>query len=118
MSKGCNPISLPNLLLVFRLVAMPTQRKLTTLLLFALVLLVAFYLRAADLNTMPPGLHRDEGENLQRSWRLLQGYGFLPDFGNVPEPFDAIARAGFLTFAGATPFNARLFHVLLNVLGV
>ncbi|MBI5671336.1 MAG: hypothetical protein HZC41_25355 [Chloroflexi bacterium] len=97
---------------------MPFKNKLLPLLLFALALFVAFDLRAADLSTIPPGLHRDEGENLQRSWRLLQGYGFLPEFGNVPEPFDAIARAGFLAFTGVTPFNARLFHVLLNVLGV
>ncbi len=118
MSKTRNPSPLPDCAALFRLVAMPFQHRITPLLLFALALLTAFFLRAADLNTMPPGLHRDEGENLQRSWRLLQGYGFLPDFGNVPEPFDAIARAGFLAFVGITPFNARLFHVLLNVLGV
>lgn len=67
---------------------------------------------------MPPGLHRDEGENLQRSWRLIQGYGFLPEFGNVPEPFDALTRAGFLAMVGVTPFTGRLFHVFLNALGV
>ncbi len=118
MSKTRNPAPLLKFSPVFRLLAMPFKNNLTPLLLFALALFTAFYLRAADLNTMPPGLHRDEGENLQRSWRLLQGYGFLPDFGNVPEPFDAITRAGFLAVAGVTPFAARLFHVLLKVLGV
>ncbi len=85
-------------------------------LLFALVILVAFALRLTDLTTIPPGLHLDEAENLQRSWRLTQGYGMLADFGIIPEPFDAYIRAGFQTFVGVSPFTGRLLHGFLGLL--
>jgi hypothetical protein len=87
-------------------------------LLFVAIILVGFWLRVADLNTVPPGLHYDEGENLQRSWRLIQGYGFLPNFEGIPEPFDAYVRAGFLSIVGVLPFNSRLYSVFLNLLGI
>ncbi len=87
-------------------------------LLFVAVILVGFWLRVADLNHTPPGLHYDEGENLQRSWRLIHGYGFLPNFEGIPEPFDAYVRAGFLSIVGVLPFNARLYAVFLNLLGI
>ncbi|NWG17594.1 MAG: hypothetical protein HXY41_13285 [Chloroflexi bacterium] len=93
------------------------NRRLSTLLLIV-PLLIAFWLRVADLSIMPPGLHFDEAENLQRSWRLIQGYGLLPNFEGIPEPFDAAVRAGFLAFTGVTPFTGRLFHAFISVLGV
>ncbi|MBC6934724.1 MAG: hypothetical protein DWB42_02675 [Chloroflexi bacterium] len=93
------------------------NRRLSTLLLIV-PLLAAFWLRVADLSAMPPGLHFDEAENLQRSWRLIQGYGLLPNFEGIPEPFDAAVRAGFLAFTGVTPFTGRLFHAFISVLGV
>jgi hypothetical protein len=86
--------------------------------LFILVLLVAFALRVVELNTLPPGLHFDEAENVQRAWRLTQGYGLMPNFEGIPEPFDAHARAAFLSFVGVTPFTARLFSGFLGLLAV
>jgi hypothetical protein len=94
------------------------HRTLIYRLLFIAVILVGFWLRVADLNRIPPGLHYDEGENLQRSWRLIHGYGFLPNFEGIPEPFDAYVRAGFLSIVGVLPFNARLYAVFLNLLGI
>jgi hypothetical protein len=90
----------------------------TYLLLFVVIILVGFWLRVADLKNIPPGLHYDEGENLQRSWRLIHGYGFLPNFESIPEPFDAYVRAGFLSVVGVLPFNARLYAVFLNLLAI
>jgi hypothetical protein len=86
--------------------------------LFILVLLAAFALRVIELNTLPPGLHFDEAENVGRAWRLTQGYGLMPNFEGIPEPFDAHVRAAFLSFAGVTPFTARLFSGFLGLLAV
>lgn len=84
--------------------------------LFVLVILAAFWLRVADLNTIPPGLHFDEAENLQRAWRLNHSYGLMPNFEGIPEPFDAHIRAAFLSFVGITPFTGRLFSGFLGIL--
>jgi 4-amino-4-deoxy-L-arabinose transferase-like glycosyltransferase len=83
-----------------------------------LVLLAAFALRVIELNTLPPGLHFDEAENVGRAWRLTQGYGLMPNFEGIPEPFDAHVRAAFLSFVGVTPFTARLFSGFLGLLAV
>lgn len=83
-----------------------------------IILITAFWLRVADLNTLPLGLHFDEAENLQRAWRIISGYGLMPNFEGIPEPFDAHIRAAFLAFAGVTPFAGRLFSGFLGVLGL
>jgi hypothetical protein len=85
---------------------------------FVAVLLVAFWLRVANLNTMPQGLHRDEARKMERAWRLIHGYGLPLYFEDIPEPFDIILRAGFLSAAGLMLFTARLFTVFLNVVAV
>jgi hypothetical protein len=87
-------------------------------LVFVLILLAAFWLRVANLNTMPDGLHRDEARKIERAWRIIHGYGLPLYFEDIPEPFDIIIRAGVLSAAGLTPFTARLFTVFLNVLAV
>jgi hypothetical protein len=86
---------------------------------FVLVLLIAFWLRVTDLQHIPPGLHRDEAKKIDRSWRILNGYGLPLYFEDIPEPFDVIIRSTvYYPFAGLTPFTARLFSGLLNVLTV
>lgn len=94
------------------------MRRSVFFLLAIVIFLTAFWLRVADLNTLPPGLHLDEAENLQRAWRLINGYGLMPNFEGIPEPFDAHVRAAFLAFVGISPFAGRLFSGFLGVLGV
>ncbi len=93
---------------------MPISHRLALI----IVLLAAFWLRVANLDTMPDGLHRDEARKIERAWRIIHGYGLPLYFEDIPEPFDIIVRAGFLSAAGLSPFTARLFTVFLNVLGV
>lgn len=84
-----------------------------------LVLLVAFQLRAADLKDIPPGLHFDEGRNMQRAWRWSQGYGLPLHLRDIPEPFDQIIRAEFMRLSGGIhPFVAQVFSVWLSTLAV
>ncbi|MBZ0285267.1 MAG: hypothetical protein K8L97_31330 [Anaerolineae bacterium] len=94
------------------------MRRSVFFLLTIIILITAFWLRVADLNTLPIGLHFDEAENLQRAWRLISGYGLMPNFEGIPEPFDAHIRAAFLAFVGISPFAGRLFSGFLGVLGV
>lgn len=80
------------------------------------VLLAAFWVRVFDLNSIPPGMHRDEGNYLYRQWRLTDGYGLPLYFQDNPEPFDSMVRAVMLRFTGVMPFTSRLFSVFLNVI--
>lgn len=83
------------------------------------VLLVAFQLRLADLRTVPPGLHFDEGRNMQRAWRLAEGYNLPLHLRDIPEPFDVLIRAAFMRLAGGVqPFLAQTFSVWLSTLAV
>ncbi len=80
------------------------------------ILLAAFWLRMADLYTMPGGLHNDEAQIVASAWRIAQGYGLPLVFWDRPEPFDTIIRGGWMQLAGPTPFASRLLSVWLGVL--
>jgi dolichyl-phosphate-mannose-protein mannosyltransferase len=84
-----------------------------------LIVLIAFTFRIADLKTIPPGLHYDDGRYITRAWRIAQGYGLELNFQDIPEPFDQYIRAGFMRLAGGVlPFVDETFSVLLNTLAV
>lgn len=83
---------------------------------FVGVILVAFFLRAYNLSSYPPGIHYDEARNVMRAWRLANGYGTSWVFDDIPEPFDAIGRAVLIRFVGASLFAFRLVTVFLHTL--
>jgi len=86
--------------------------------LFIAVLWVAFAVRAIHISTEPAGIHLDEAQSMERTWRIAIGYGPPPYFESETEPFDAYVRAPFLALAGVTPFADRMVTIFINVLAV
>ncbi len=90
-----------------------------TKLFYILVLLVALWLRTADLKTIPPGIYYDEGRDYQRIWRLMAGYSLPMYFQDINEPFDVMIRAVYLSVSGGiNMFMAQMFSIWLNMLTV
>lgn len=85
---------------------------------FVVIILLAFWLRVYDLNTLAPGIHYDEARNIVRAWRVSHGYGTGWLLDDIPEPFDMLGRGIFFVFVGASLFAARLYTVFLHVIAV
>ncbi len=83
------------------------------------VVWVAFALRVWDLQNIPPGIYYDTGRILQRIWRLNEGYGLLPYFQDIAEPFDVLIRALYHRVTGGVNlYMSQMYTVYLHTLAV
>jgi 4-amino-4-deoxy-L-arabinose transferase-like glycosyltransferase len=83
------------------------------------VLLVATWLRVADLATLPPGMSDDESISALDAFHLTQTrrFPFYEDFGR-PEPLYIFVEAGGALLFGASIFAFRLSTALVGILTV
>jgi hypothetical protein len=94
------------------------SHRLLTLFAFALILLIATWLRVHEAGTIAPGLHFDEATDLLRSWRIGSGYGVPLYFNESPEPFDGFYRGVFGYFVGHDRVIQRYALSYLSILSV
>ena len=83
------------------------------------VLLIAAWLRVADLATLPPGMSDDESISALDAFHLTQTgrFPFYEDFGR-PEPLYIFIEAGGALLFGASIFAFRLSTVLVGIMTV
>ena len=85
------------------------------------LLLVAFWLRTAALDSLPPGLSRDESANVLDAFHLSRT-GVLPLYEDPeigrPEPLFRIIQAAGISLFGAEIWAVRMVSVLVGVLSV
>ncbi|MBI3241544.1 MAG: glycosyltransferase family 39 protein [Chloroflexi bacterium] len=83
------------------------------------ILLIAAWLRVADLATLPPGLSDDEAISTLDAFHLTQSgrFPFYEDFGR-PEPLYIFMEAGGALLFGSSIFAFRLSTVLVGILTV
>ena len=102
-----------------RIVGSTVREKLAYTIGLIVILLLAFGLRIADLDTTPPGIYYDTGRIIQRIWRFNQGYGVLLYFQDIAEPFDFLIRALYHRMTGGVDFYmSQMFTVCLSVTAV
>ena len=84
-----------------------------------LVLLLAAWLRLAELTAIPPGLTHDEANHGREALGVLDGiflYYFPFNYGS--EPLYSYTVAGLMALVGPGLFTLRLVNVLLGILAV
>jgi PA14 domain/Dolichyl-phosphate-mannose-protein mannosyltransferase len=90
----------------------------TEALLFFLILLLALAFRLYRIDSLPPGMHTDEGLIGQSALRILHG-GWRPFLEVFDYPVPELAlfyqMAGWFGLAGSSYFTFHLFFVLLSL---
>lgn len=90
--------------------------RLGFMLLAALVVLLAFWLRLHQLDALPPGLSNDEAVNAVDAFHISRSGNFpLYEDPNRPEPLHRIMMALLLPFAGSSVWAFRMTSVFSGV---
>lgn len=94
------------------------NRILASLFIVVLILLLAFWMRVANMDTVPPGYAYDGASDLADALRIAKGVPYPLFFDDRPEPLYRFVLGTWLALVQPSFFTAYLLQAFIGVIGV